>query len=154
MDSWSADAVKNRIVGDMRLDGVNQLYIWGPNNGAIPTYDANESVGLNFYGNLGYLPFTTTGIEGWSGAGFCRPTDQGYFKHTIDMNEIEDWYLHLAYKPVSDDEVHCIILNWGPNAQGGEYKFSIGFASQDGAALVHVRRCPRKDHQFGCYILL
>lgn len=130
LDSEAAKAIEKRMVGDMRLDGKNQLYLWEN------TYEGNTASGMNFYGNLaGFLSLSTTGMGGWSGGGFCRPVEQGFFSYSIDMNEIEDWYLHLAYRPDSEDESHEISIYWGPNASQ-VYKFSIGFKQHDASTLM------------------
>lgn len=105
LDAVTAESVTSKIVGDFRVDDVNNfLYIWS----AGETYAANDNpTGLNFYGNQeGYLSLTVVGGSiTWSGLGYCL-TAKGdnprweaaeALRAAIVANP-DNYFLHIAIK--------------------------------------------------------
>lgn len=99
------------VKADLRPDDVGRaLYIWED------TYIGSDGAGKNWNGSFeGYLNFSVSAPQGWSGLGFCIIKGSGY---EADLTGVDDSYtMHIAMKSSSDNS-HLIILN-GPGGLAG-----------------------------------
>ena len=100
LDAVTAEANASKIVGDLRVDDVNNhLYVWPDGT----SYVAGEGTGLNFHGNNeGYVALTVANI-GWSGLGFCLDGDGVSAAAAEELRKLivanpDKYFLHIAMK--------------------------------------------------------
>lgn len=128
MDDYSFDAIKDKVVADFRpsvVDGVTYINIDVWSN----TYSAGTNSGLGFYGGAtGWVSFVV-GSAGWSGGawdlynGTADVPDVD--KVTAIDDDLDSYYLHLAYKTNQTGKSHLFYMTW-PSAATAGASFAIG----------------------------
>lgn len=99
LDAVTAEANKNLIAGDFRIDDTNNfLYIWS----AGETYVAGEGTGLNFFGNNeGYVALQVAPGMTWSGCGFFIGATAASAAEQLRQAIVADpdnYFLHIGIK--------------------------------------------------------
>lgn len=132
LDAITAEANASKIVGDLRVDDVNNhLYVW-PDDGS--SYKAGEGTGLNFYGNNeGYVSLTVAGI-GWSGFGFCL-TGDGVSAAAEELRKLivanpDKYFLHFAMKATTPGNHQFYTFNDAVTS------FAVGTATIEAGAVI------------------
>lgn len=115
LDNVTAAALGSKIVLDLRPDEITRfLYIWDQ------TYNAGESTGPNFYGEVEPWMSLAVANVGWSGAGFAV-TDGATTDALVDITtNPADYTLHIGMKS-KDNATHVFGMEGQSNA-----RFAIG----------------------------
>lgn len=99
LDGVTAEANKNLIAGDLRVDDTNNfLDVWA----AGETYIAGEGTGMNFFGNSeGYVALQVAPNMTWSGGGFRLGDASVKVAEELRQAIVADpdnFFLHIAMK--------------------------------------------------------
>ena len=130
LDAVTAEANAAKIVGDLRVDDVNNhLYVWPDGT----SYNAGEGTGLNFHGNNeGYVALTVANI-GWSGLGFCLGDASAaaaeQLRQAIVANP-DKYFLHIAMKATTPGNHQFYTFNDAVTS------FAVGTATIEAGAVI------------------
>ena len=130
LDAVTAEANASKIVGDLRVDDVNNhLYVWPDGT----SYVAGEGTGLNFHGNNeGYVALTVANI-GWSGLGFCLGDASAaaaeQLRQAIVANP-DKYFLHIAMKATTPGNHQFYTFNDAVTS------FAVGTATIEAGAVI------------------
>lgn len=128
LDDDSYAAIEDKVVADFRpsvVDGVTYVNIDVWSN----TYEAGTNSGLGFYGGAtGWVSFVV-GSAGWAGGAFdlynLDADVPNVDKVTAIADDLDNYYLHFAYKTNQTGRAHCLYMTW-PSADTQGANFAIG----------------------------
>lgn len=125
MDAVTYEAIKGKVVADLRVDDYNTwLWIWEN------TYAAGTATGPNYFGEVEGWVSLQVGSVGWSGAGFCC-YDPARLAQMADITaNPADYVFHIAMKS-QDSATHELVFY---SDDGSEAKVAIDVNGAHGYA--------------------